>query len=212
MWSKWIRQRGFKYPDEIIVKFIARTYTEYEKRNKLKVLIDGFASGRHVIYFAKEGFDTYGIDKEEVAVKNANEWLNLENLSATITQADALRLPFEQVFFDIVVDFGMIEHFKLENRKMAFEEINRVLKKGGVFIFVPKNNADHYYGQGEEIEKDTFILNTYFLKGMPTHFYSKDDLLNELKSYFKKVDLECQEHLRDNLTVRLSNWYAFCYK
>jgi tRNA (uracil-5-)-methyltransferase TRM9 len=211
MWSKWILQRGFKYPDETIVRFVAKNYTDYKKRKKLKVLVDGFASGRHVIFFAKEGFDTYGIDIEKIAIKNCKKWLNIENLSAHIQQANALVLPYEEDYFDIVIDFGMIEHFIYKDRKEAFAQIVKVLKKNGVFIFVAKNAADFYYKQGKEIERNTFILNTYFLENMPTHFYFKKDLLAELRD-FKKINLECSIHYRDNLKMKLSNWYAFCYK
>jgi SAM-dependent methyltransferase len=211
MWPKWIQERGFKYPDETVVRFVAKNYTDHKKRHKLKVLVDGFASGRHVIYFAKEGFDTYGIDIEKVAVKNCKKWLGIEKLTAHIQLANALALPYEGDYFDIVIDFGMIEHFFYKDRKNAFEQILKVLKKNGVFIFIAKNADDYYYKQGEEIEKDTFILNTYFLQNMPTHFYFKDDLLAEL-GMFRKINLECGEHYRDNLTMKLSNWYAFCYK
>lgn len=211
MWAEWIHQKGFKYPDENIIRFIARNYADIE-RSKLKVLVNGFASGRHVIFFAKEGFNTYGIDKEKTALKNVKTWLQHEKLDAKVQQADALRSPFKKDFFDIILDFGMIEHFTFGDRVKAFQQISNVLKKNGVFIFIAKNITDHYYAKGEKIEKNTFIVNTPYLKNIPTHFYAKKDLLGELRPYFKKVNLECLEQLRDNLKVRLSNWYAFCFK
>jgi cyclopropane fatty-acyl-phospholipid synthase-like methyltransferase len=210
MWSNWVKTFGFKYPDENLVRYISRNYKDINSRHKLKVLLNGFASGRHVIYFAKEGFDTYGIDITEEAVKMVNEWLDQEKLRAKITLGDALQLPYSKGFFDIVEDWGMIEHFSLENRKIAFEQIAKVLKKDGVFILVAKNMADYYYGQGKEIEKNTFILNTYFVENLQTHFYSKEDLLNELGAHFTRIELECVEQFRENLTIKLSNWYAYC--
>ena len=211
MWDKWILQKGNKYPDETIIRFVAKNYSDFKMRNKIKVLVDGFASGRHVIYFAKEGFDTYGIDLEEVALNNCNEWLRVENLKAQIQQANALALPYEADYFDIVVDWGMIEHFPYKDRRNAFKQILRVLKKNGIFIFIAKNADDDYYKHGEEIEKDTFVLNTDSLVNMPTHFYKKNDLLAELRD-FTKINLECYVHYRDNLKTKVSNWYAFCYK
>lgn len=212
MWPEWIQKRGFKYPDETIVRFIAKNYPDIANRNKVKVLIDGFASGRHVICFAKEGFDTYGIDLEEEAINSCQRWLDLEGLNAQIQRANALALPLDSDFFDIVVDFGMIEHFSVADRHKAFSEVSRVLKTGGIFVYIAKCSEDHYYKQGDEIEPDTFVLNTYFLQEMPTHFYDQNGIVSELEKYFSRIELEKSVHYRDNLQVKLSNWYAFACK
>lgn len=210
MWSNWVQGFGFKYPDENLVRFVSRNYKDINSRSEIRVLLNGFASGRHVVYFAREGFDTYGIDITKEAVEMTKEWLNREKLSAQIVQGDALQLPYPKDYFDILEDWGMIEHFSRQDRDTAFGQIAKVLKKDGVFIFVAKNKADHYYGQGEETEKDTFVLTTYFVDDLPTHFYSKDNLLDELGNHFSRIELECVEQYRDNLTVKLSNWYAYC--
>lgn len=60
------------------------------------------------------------------------------------------RLPFEDNSFDLVVAWHVLEHVK--DDKKAFAEINRVLKKGGYFLFAspiwPKRftEIDHLVG------------------------------------------------------------------
>jgi ubiquinone/menaquinone biosynthesis C-methylase UbiE len=48
---------------------------------------------------------------------------------------DLLDLPFETDYFASVIAFYAIVHFTYDQIKKAFSEINRVLKKGGQFLF-----------------------------------------------------------------------------
>ena len=47
--------------------------------------------------------------------------------------ADAMDLPYEEGFFDIVVSFDVFEH--IEDDKKAVSEVHRVLKKGGSLVY-----------------------------------------------------------------------------
>lgn len=47
--------------------------------------------------------------------------------------ADAMDLPYEEGFFDIVVSFDVFEH--IEDDKKAVSEVYRVLKKGGSLVY-----------------------------------------------------------------------------
>ncbi|MDE2589481.1 MAG: class I SAM-dependent methyltransferase, partial [Patescibacteria group bacterium] len=69
------------YPGEAVVKFSARYLkrrtgikTWQKKRNVKRVLDAGCGNGRHVIFFSEQGFDVYGIDISNDAIKIAKEW------------------------------------------------------------------------------------------------------------------------------------------
>ena len=49
-----------------------------KKQNAKRVLDLGSGSGRHIIYFAKQGFDTYGIDIADEGIKITKKWLKKE--------------------------------------------------------------------------------------------------------------------------------------
>lgn len=58
-------------------------------------------------------------------------------------KASAMKLPFKDKSFDVVMMFNVVHHLSVNkitgsqrNAQKAFKEIHRVLKTGGVFIFV----------------------------------------------------------------------------
>ncbi len=67
--------------------------------------------------------------------------LDIENrtIPSTFVKGDVRALPFKDNAFDVVVAVEVFEHITGVER--GFEEVRRVLKKNGIFIFsTPKNN------------------------------------------------------------------------
>lgn len=77
---------------------------------------------------------TYGIDPDKWALKRnpiiRNKYIGF-----------AEELPFEDNFFDLVVSAWVLEH--LDDPQKAFQEIFRVLKPGGKFIFLTPNSWNY---------------------------------------------------------------------
>ncbi len=63
-------------PDPFIVSLIPR----FKKFRIHKVLDLGFGIGRHTIFFAKNGFNVYGIDPSKSGYEFANKWSKQENV------------------------------------------------------------------------------------------------------------------------------------
>jgi ubiquinone/menaquinone biosynthesis C-methylase UbiE len=73
---------------------------------------------------------TYGVDPDAEALK-----LNTIIQHTVVASVDAL--PFADNFFDVIVSAWVLEH--LDHPEVAFREIYRVLKPGGVVIFLTPN-------------------------------------------------------------------------
>lgn len=88
--------------------------------------------------FLKEIYDrtphSYGIDPDAGTLKK-----NMTIKHTTVANAESL--PFEKDFFDVVVLAWVLEH--LEDPETVFREIHRVLKPGGVVIFLTPNAANY---------------------------------------------------------------------
>lgn len=54
-----------------------------------------------------------------------------------MVQADALKIPFSDNSFDVVISFGLLEHFQKPS-ELIFEK-KRVLKENGLFIVLVPN-------------------------------------------------------------------------
>ena len=104
-----------------------------QKQNQ-KILNIGAGTGDDLAIIKKFG-NIHAIDIDENAVK-----LIPDNLVAEKKVGDACNIPYPDNSFDVAVAFDVLEHIK-DDQKMV-DEIHRVLKPGGHFVFtVPAYNA-----------------------------------------------------------------------
>jgi ubiquinone/menaquinone biosynthesis C-methylase UbiE len=189
-----------KYPSEDVIRFMARNY--YKLLSPLpptpKVLDLGCGGGANTWYLAKEGFDTYAIDGSETAVIKTKNLLSSMNLHAAVTVNDASNLPFQDNFFDVIIDSALIYANMFDGINAICKECYRILKKGGSIFstgnFSPETTG---FGTGIKLEENTYKdITAGPLKGRgTTHFFTKDELLNLYKEmneikidYLKRTD------------------------
>ncbi|HUP48095.1 MAG TPA: methyltransferase domain-containing protein [Thermoanaerobaculia bacterium] len=116
-----------------------------------RVLDCGCGNGVSVDVLLERGFDAWGIDLSALRKWQWRERRNRDRLAV----ASALRLPFEDAAFDVVVSSGVIEHIGVEEeggalyrvtprpdrdqqREAFLAELLRVIRPGGrVFIDCP---------------------------------------------------------------------------
>ncbi len=108
-------------------KFLSVVLDKYRlSLGRLKVLDVGCGTGAVMQFLAKKNFEVYGIDPSGEALK----YCTLKGLS--VKKSSAEKIDFSEDSFDVVFALDVLEH--LENPELAVEEIDRVLKKGGIFI------------------------------------------------------------------------------
>ncbi len=109
---------------------------DYIKDND-KILDLGCGNGRFLEVIGKKNIDYTGIDSSESFIKAAkNTYGNIGHF----VHGDALRLPFKDNEFDVVVSFGVLHHIPSKKlRKQFLREASRVLKKEGLLILTVWN-------------------------------------------------------------------------
>jgi len=166
----------------------AGCFAEFEKFVKGDILDIGCGFGEFVgIVF--DNMVEVGIDINKKDLVKAASGKSYKNLIL----ADARKLPFDDGSFDCVVSISTLEHIKKVDK--AIEEVERVLKKGGIFIFsVPTNILNKHLffpsflrkiGLGELSNLYVKIFHWAFSH---ENIYSKEKWMNKILSGFKVLD------------------------
>lgn len=107
-----------KQEEYILKKYLNEIETEYN-------LDIACGTGRFLKYA------DYGIDFSKEMVEVSKKKYPLKK----ITVEDAETLSFQDSFFNNVVSFHLLMHLNISSTRKILSEVNRVLKKGGYFIF-----------------------------------------------------------------------------
>jgi SAM-dependent methyltransferase len=107
-------------------------FQEINKKNT-KVLEVGFGKGSMLKRLSNpDGPQLFGIDASQQNYRNAVEQFKV-NASLSLADISHERFQFPQDFFDCVILLEVLEH--VESPMHVIQEIQRVLKKDGIFIF-----------------------------------------------------------------------------
>ncbi len=139
------------------------------------VLDAGCGTGRNLMYFLKNGYQTYGIDKSADAIVQLQQ-IAKEFSSPSATEnfrvSPVENLPFENEKFDLVISSAVL-HFaeNLEHFEAMLWEMWRVLKPDGYFFCrlasdIGIESAVHFIGSGRYIlpdDSERFLVNQEML-------------------------------------------------
>jgi len=115
------------------IRIAEQLFGEIDSSNVKMVLEVGCGIGMLASYLAKKyGWHVTGIDLDPEQIERAKSEYT-ENEYLKFFEADATKLLFGKGEFDMVLSFDVLHHIPCWDR--AIEEINRVLKPKGFYIF-----------------------------------------------------------------------------
>jgi len=95
----------------------------------------GCGEGRHAIAAAKLGFRVTAVDYEPLALGRARRFARQAGARGIVfRKADALRLPFSDAGFDIVLDYGCLHHQRKSDWSTYKAILLRVLGPRGFYV------------------------------------------------------------------------------
>lgn len=122
-------------PGQGVVLLMTEKFYHFD-RPAIKILDLGCGTGANTWYLASEGYTTYAVDGSPVALEQLHK--NLDRLApgktVDIRQGDLCELPYEDGFFEIVVDIASACSNTRENMKRIYQEARRVLRPDGGII------------------------------------------------------------------------------
>lgn len=183
------------------------------RKNKVKEVLDlGCGTGRHTIFLAKKGFKVYGIDISKNGldfIKKINSKLKLKNI--ILKKADMAKIPYWDNFFDAIVCTSVINHAKIDKIRKTFKEIERVLKKKGIFVLQVLSPKDFTSKTGREIEPGARININDWDSDVPHHFFTKKELKGFLKN-FEIIKFEETRKISERLNRRRDHYEIIAIK
>ena len=198
VWEEIFKEQSWgRYPCEELVRFVALHFYKAPDREKVKLLEVGCGPGGNLWFMAKEGFTTYGIDGSPTAIRQARERLDLESpgWKGDLVVGDIKGLPFEDNFFDAVIDNEAVSCNSLEDAKAIYRELARVTKSKGKMYsrtFASGSWGDNVFS--ERLKERGYIRFTSF------------EEMQELVKGFNLIHFEILKRTVENRKHEVKEW------
>lgn len=204
VWSRVIERDIMLYPSERVVAFMARNYGDRKLEGVYKGLDIGFGSGRHLQILLDYNFEAHGIDYSVQSVQAAKK---LFGNAINVKQSNMNDVEYDREF-NVVIMYGVAFFRTVKEMIEDFKRINTFMKPGGRLLVNFRTKDDSLYGQGEEIENNSFVLNTNNIyKGLLYTFLDKAEAVSILKEAGFEVELvEREDYWKNNLQEQHSWW------
>jgi SAM-dependent methyltransferase len=128
--------------------------------------------GRDAVYFARRGFTVLATDFSDIAIERIRQLAQTQGLAAqvaTIVHDMREPLPLESHAVDAVFAH-MALCMALSTREIhnLVNEVRRVLRPGGIFVYTVRHGGDAHYGAG-----NSYGDNIFEYGGFAVHFFSR---------------------------------------
>ncbi|MGD2044079.1 MAG: class I SAM-dependent methyltransferase [Acidimicrobiia bacterium] len=112
----------------------------------------GCGTGANVVHLAGLGYDAWGVDFSEVAIRKARERAATAGVAAEFVIGDLTATTIKGVDgrFDLILDFGTLDDLRGENRMAMARTVTRLSRPGSVFL------EYCFYGVTEELPRFSF--------------------------------------------------------
>lgn len=139
VWEEIFSSRAWgRYPPEELIRFCARHFYSRQPRSSVRLLEVGFGTGANLWYFAREGFNVYGLEGSESGAALARQRLDAECPGWNRGETDRLRvgdmcdpLPWADNAFDAVIDNTAVTYVDHGSACSVYVEMYRVTRPGG---------------------------------------------------------------------------------
>ena len=215
VWERVFREREWgRYPQEEVVRFVARSFYAAPDRAQVKILEIGCGPGSGASWFvAREGFSLTGIDASPTAIDKARARFAAERLRGEFVLGPVDRLPFPDESFDGVLDVVCLACNAEEETRAILREVRRVLKTGGRHFSLTPRSGCWGDGEGERIDATTLreVREGPFGGLGTTRFATRESIL-DLYSGFRELTLEHMSRSADNGAREVTHWIVTCRK
>jgi len=95
-----------------------------------KILDLGCGNGRNSASLDSKGFDVTGLEFSHSAIEQAKNRCNAKFIQEDLINSD----HWTSEVVDVIIDFGFYHFYPADHRVRYLKNVNRILKKGGLYI------------------------------------------------------------------------------
>ena len=151
-----------------------------------KILVPGSGYGRNSKLFSTSGFDVTGIEIAEEACRLAQEYDPATKLyHGSFLDDNLVQGPYQGIYC-----FNVLQLFLKTDRIRFVQKSAQLLSPKGLMFFTGISDQDASFGQGEEVEENTFAVKPDKI----LHYFTQDDLKTHFEGFtiLEVGDLEDQ--------------------
>ncbi|WP_051296496.1 class I SAM-dependent methyltransferase [Anaeroarcus burkinensis] len=161
------------YPNEVLVTLASRML---DSKTQVRLLDYGFGSGNNMMHFLKRGFEVSGVEISEQALELSKKRAQDCGYEVELRLLSDGTIPFSDNSFDIVVAWQVLCYNDWNTLRLAVNEIERVLKPGGVFLGTMTDLGDISHIESVEIGDHLYRSQVKGQDGAIRIIVNKDDL------------------------------------
>jgi len=140
----------------------------FRKHEINRILVPGSGYGRNSKLFSTSGFDVTGVEISEEACALAQKYDPATKLyNGSFLDDDLVQGQYQGIYC-----FNVLQLFLKPDRIRFVRKSSQLLSPKGLLFFTGISDQDASFGQGEEVEENTFAVNP----DKVLHFFTLDDL------------------------------------
>ena len=207
-WENALHTHQLFYPDERVVSFLARRFSNKRENLQRRALDIGCGSGRHLKLLLDYGFNTWGIDYSAASVNRVKSTFGNNKMLKDVVIGD-FRDHLFSPFFDAVVSWGVLFLNPPSEMVKNLSMMGKILSHQGRLLVNFRTKENFHYGLGQEVEPGCFILDERagIYQGMCYTFTDLNDVEEIVSNTqcLKVVHVEKTTLLKNNLS-ELHSW------
>ena len=147
----------------------------FRREGLCEVLVPGSGYGRNSRLFAEAGFQVTGVEISEFAYQMARQ----DDPYSCFLLGSVLELPDGAAQFEGIYCFNVLHLFDRAGRQRLVQRWHALLRHNGVLFVTVFSEHEPTFGVGKRVEENTFESKI----GRPVHYYSEEDLREELSAF-----------------------------
>ena len=207
--SHYTRKKSeLSYPDENLVRMLAKYMNAIEDGSSLTALDLGCGSGRHIKLLNDFSVPlVIGIDNSGNALS-----ITAKSYNNPLVRADNCNLPLKDDSVDIVVAWGSLHYNRKTELPVMLSEIHRVLKKRGRLFATLRSDRDTMLRKGTHLGDNVWQTDLSDISGAVVSFFSEDELAGYFQGFGSMQHGIAERTVPGDMGSLISHWLIHAVK